>query len=140
MEGSVLVYKNKKYSPFWAVLEGQQLAYYQKLDKKLQEPIGIQGVLFIQNADISKAIHQGRSHCISIRCENKKSYDFMDCETNQNQSEWYKALIKAKTWHLEERKRLEAPMQNRSILSIPVETKLSQKIITKAYRKLCLKV
>jgi hypothetical protein len=140
MEGSVLIYKNKKYSRHWGVLDGQQFSFYMKLDKNIQEPVNIQGVLFIQNAEVSKAIHQGRNYCISIKCENKKSYEYVDCETNQNQSDWYKAMTKAKSWHLEERRRIETPMHNRSVLGIPSEIKLTQQIITKAYRKLCLKV
>ena len=140
MEGSILVYKNKKYSKYWGVLDGQQFSYYQKLDREMQEPVNIQGVIFVQNADVQKAIHQGRSHCISIKCEHKNYFEFIDCETIQTQNDWYKALFKAKTWHIEERKRIEAPMLNRITLGIPAEIKLSQQIITKAYRKLCLKV
>lgn len=140
MEGPLLVYRNKKYSRYWGVLDGQQFSFYSKLDKKIQEPVNIQGVLFLHNSEVSKSIHQGRNHCISIKCENKKSYDYIDCETSQNQSDWYKAMTKAKSWHVEERRRIEAPMQNRAILGIPADVNLTQNIITKAYRKLCLKV
>jgi hypothetical protein len=42
MEGFVTLWKNKRYQRYWAVLDGQQLSYYERLDEQLQEPVNIQ--------------------------------------------------------------------------------------------------
>jgi hypothetical protein len=42
MEGFVEISKGRRYQRSWAVLDGQQLSYYEKLDVKLQEAVNIQ--------------------------------------------------------------------------------------------------
>jgi hypothetical protein len=104
------------------------------------EFIVFQGVLFIQNAQISKIIYEGKTMAISIKCEGRKKTEYIALEANQTHLDWYKALEKASKWHEEERKRAAAPLTYRNILDIAPDTKLSQSIISRAYRKLCLKV
>jgi len=139
MEGYIHVLKYRKFTKLWGVLEGQQFSYYQDLDREQQEPVGIQGVLFVQNAEIQKTSYYERKHVISIRCEGKKSSEYIDLGSVQLQTEWFKALIKASKWHEEERRRSAAPLQYRSILGIAPDVKLTQKVITRTYRKLSLK-
>ena len=79
-------------------------------------------------------------YVISIKCEGKKSIEYLILESIQSQSEWYKALEKAIVWHEDEKKRLTLPLQYKVCLGINSEEKLTQNIITRAYRKLCLKV
>lgn len=79
-------------------------------------------------------------YVISIKCEGKKSIEYLITESIQQQTEWYKALEKSRILHEEERKRLNAPIQYRNLLGISQDEKLTQNVITRAYRKLCLKV
>ncbi len=101
-----------------------------------------QSVLFLKNAEIAKGSYHNKPNSISLKCEGKKALEYLifDSTQQQQQLEWFKALEKAVIWHEEERKRLNAPLQYRTTLGIPLEAKLTQNMISKAFRKLSLKV
>jgi hypothetical protein len=57
-----------------------------------------------------------------------------------NLTNWYRAFEKASKLHEEEAKRHRLPLEHRKCLGLDPNIELTQKAITKAYRKLSLKV
>lgn len=76
---------------------------------------------------------------IGITAANKPTL-YLDCSNDSSCTNWFRAFEKARKSHEEEMKRKIAPKEYMKTLGIDPGTQLSQKAITRAYRKLSLKV
>jgi hypothetical protein len=97
-------------------------------------------VLNIQNCELKKCIYQSKQYCIAITLKDKKSITYIDCMNDANLTNWYRAFEKASKLHEEVAKRHRLPLEHRKCLGLDPNIELTQKAITKAYRKLSLKV
>lgn len=139
MEGFLFILNKKKYTRFWCVLEGQQLSQYAHLDLQKQEAVDIKGVLHIKNSTARKCEHQGKPHSLSLLCEGKKAPIYFDCGKAKNQDEWHAALVKGAKSHEVANRRALTMIEHASTLGIPPDTELTPRIVSRAYRRLCLK-
>lgn len=64
----------------------------------------------------------------------------MDCSTAKNQVDWVGALVKAAKRHELLETRAAATKEQAAMLGISPDTVLTVRVVSKAYRKLCLKV
>jgi hypothetical protein len=121
----------------WVVLDGQQLTYYDNLDLEKQIAVGFKGALFVKDATITKFSDVNIKHGIAVKAASKVKFECGDANTC---SSWYNALVRATKIHIEEEQRFVAMEKYCSLLNIdPNDTDLSTRMISKAYRKLCLK-
>lgn len=65
---------------------------------------------------------------------------YFDCGNDTNAGNWFKALVKASKIHEEQAKRISLHAEYRKRLNFEPDEVLTPKAITKAYRKVSLKV
>jgi hypothetical protein len=99
-----------------------------------------QAVHQIKNAKILKCEHQGKPYSLSLYCEGKKAPLYIDCGKEKNRSEWSDALVKAAVSHEMMERRAASVRAHMSTLGIPLDTELTPRLVSRAYKKLCLKV
>ena len=85
-------------------------------------------------------VHETRSAVIRIRCESRKVYDYLDPERSPDSAVWYQCLVKAAKLHESKQGTSSEVLQLVEKLKMDPNDKISQKTISKAYRKLCLRV
>jgi len=139
MEGFLFILNKNKYTRFWCVLEGQQLSQYAHFDLQKQDAVDIKAVHHIKNSTTKKCEHHGKPHSLSLLCEGKKAPIFIDCGKAKNQDEWHGALVKAGRSHEVANKRVAMMKEHAATLGIPPETELTPRVVSRTYRRLCLK-
>lgn len=159
MEGYLQVYHHKKYSKYWCILDGQQLSYYERLDLHLQQAVGIkvrswymsliycvtcntyiQGTIQLKNCELVTMVHETRPHAIRIKPEGPKKNEYIDCEKAADQRTWFQCLVRASKLHEAVLGRNNEVLKYTNLLGIDRSVKLSQRVVSRAYRKICLKV
>lgn len=100
----------------------------------------MQGTIYLKNADILSMVHETRPHVIRIKPEGRKGYEYIDCERAADQTTWLQCLMRATAIHDAHISRSKEVMRFASLLGIDPSVKLSQRVVARAYRKMCLKV
>lgn len=141
MEGYVWIKSSFNSTRVWAVLDDQQLTFYDEIDLKEQRAKNVRSNFNIQNATITKVSDSFGSikFGIKIKCVNGSSTS-IDCREPKVWNTWFNVLSDSSHLHEEKEKAEALPKIFCDHLKIDPNAKLSKKIISKAYKKLCLKV
>lgn len=141
MEGYLTLITNgfptAKLRKVWVVLDRQQLTWYDRLDPTDQMPKKLKGVLFIRGAQISKTPHRLATDSLLIVCDATKT--LFGCEDATDCSNWYKALVKSLLYHTEAAARDRLPKEYREVMEFDAEEALSKALLSRTYKRLCLK-
>ena len=109
MEGYVRLVGVLKYSRLYCILDGQQLSFYNTIDKSRKMAVGMKSIHFIQNAKIEKVKRDhGRTMCIKLELQTsatKKTIIIFDCYGLNNCGEWYNALMRASKFHISQQEK-----------------------------------
>lgn len=108
MEGYVRVKLKFSYRRLWAVLDRQQLTFYECLDTSTQLPTNVKAIAIVKNAIVNKITDRSVAHGINIKCSNSNSFGnssisgaVFDCYEPTNCSSWFNALTRAAKLHQE---------------------------------------
>ena len=140
MEGYVFIKSSFSSLKVWAVLDEQQLTYYEDIDLTEQRCKNARNNFNLQNAVVTKVSSDSSSikYGIKIKCVNGSSTS-MDCREPKAWNTWFGVLSEAKHLHEEREKAMMLPRIYCEQLKIDTSAGLSKELISKAYKKLCLK-
>jgi hypothetical protein len=122
----------------WAILDGQQLTFYKELDLVQNAAIGMTGHLLLRGSTVEKISTSEFPNGIKICGAHTQKIQFFFANTDLCAT-WFTALHRAIDLHIEEAERISLPKTYRKQLGLDVSVPLSTTIISKAYKKLCLK-
>lgn len=141
MEGYLQVFpKGYKSKPknVWAVLDGQQLTYYDGLDMKEQKPMKVLAVLFMKGATVEKTtIKDIIRHGLTLKTG--KITTLFDCGDARVCTTWFEPLRKSTRLHIDLEELRTKPARYRAILGFSATETLSKHQIARVYKKQCLK-
>lgn len=133
----------------WAVLDAQQLSYYEDFDLQAQCPRRFRGSLPVREATVEKFsdAEHGLPFALKVRAAASKESKTQHaqklvcaCEDAAQCSAWYNALQRASKAHKEDEARLTKPLEHKKTLGLAhvEDGELTQNMISRAYKKLCL--
>lgn len=97
------------------------------------------GIIYVKNAGLLSVVHETRPNVIRIKPDGRKAYEYIDCEKAQGRTTWYQCLLRATKLHEAQISRNKEMEQCARLLGIDSTVKLSQRVVSRAYRKICLK-
>jgi hypothetical protein len=133
------------YLKVWMVLDCQQLSYYEDFDLPNQCPKKLKGSMNVRDAEIKKFSDDNSNikHGLKIKATAKGGkVSKLQCAMPDAAicSSWYNSLNRAINLHKEDEDRMNRPLEYKKTLQIEDKQgeKLTQGMIAKAYKKLCL--
>lgn len=136
MEGQVHVIWNSKLQYRYAILEGQQLVYYERFDHEERSAINALENIDIRNVRIEKKKLEGTKPSIRVITDIEEHAHIIQYNDENTCNVWVEMLTIASKLHVEEENRARLPNKCRSLLQIDLTTKLTKQAISQAYNKL----
>ena len=151
MEGYILTtgYSMMGFRRRFCILDGQNLAFYDKLDKEKSIAVGLCDIYFIQDAVITKCNRtgdnwDGKTFCVRIALPAAASGTtakilIIDCYQSMVANEWYNTLFKAVKSHILEKEKANELNEHLIEMGYPADLVLESVSVKDVRRKYTLK-